>query len=67
MLETKQQFNDDICARLTSERKRLETKQDHLLKLVGDPDWPQERLNEKMRDLRDRLAGIAERLEQIGI
>lgn len=57
MLETKQQFNDDIRAQLTAERKRLETKQDHLLELVGDPDWPQERLNEKMRDRSDRLAG----------
>ena len=67
MLGTKQQFSDDIRARLTAERKRLEAKQDHLLELVGDPDWPQERLNEKMCDLRDRLAGIAERLEQVGV
>ncbi len=36
------------------------------MELVGDPDWPQARLNEKVRELRDQLSRVAERFERIG-
>ncbi len=51
---------------LESERNRLVGQQDHLLDLVGNPDWPQDRLEVKMRRLRDELAVINERLTEVG-
>ncbi|GAB3999375.1 hypothetical protein GCM10029992_27980 [Glycomyces albus] len=65
-IQERHQVDSEAGARLATERDRLERQQGQLLELVGDPDWPQERLNEKVRDIRDQLAWVAERLERVG-
>lgn len=56
----------EIRTQLAAERGRLERRQDQFLELVGSPDWPQSRLNEKVREIRDQLARVTERLERVG-
>ncbi|GAA2170500.1 hypothetical protein GCM10010403_49230 [Glycomyces rutgersensis] len=51
---------------LESERGRLIDQQGHLLDLVGNPEWPQDRLEVKMRRLRGELAVIDQRLTEVG-
>ncbi len=62
----RQRLDVEVREQLSSERARLERQQDQLLELVGDPDWPQARLNEKVRELRDQLSRVTERLERVG-
>jgi site-specific DNA recombinase len=65
-LHERQRLDSAVREQLTGERARLERQQDQVLDLVGDPDWPQTRLNEKIRDLRDQVARVTERLERTG-
>jgi site-specific DNA recombinase len=51
---------------LQSERDRMVEQRDQLIELVGNQDWPQDRLEVKMRDLRDRIGGIDEQLARAG-
>jgi site-specific DNA recombinase len=62
----RRRVDGEIPTQLAAERARLERQQDQLLELVGSPDWPQARLNEKVREIRDQLARVAERLERVG-
>ncbi len=62
----RQRVDEELRTQLSSERERLGRQQDQLLELVGEPDWPRARLNEKVRDLRDQLARIGEQLERVG-
>jgi site-specific DNA recombinase len=62
----RRRVDGEIRTQLAAERTRLERQQDQLLELVGSPDWPQARLNEKVREIRDQLARVAERLERVG-
>ncbi|WP_460540398.1 recombinase family protein [Glycomyces halotolerans] len=65
-IQYRQLVDGEARARLAAERDRLERQQGQLLEVVGDPDWPQARLNEKVRDIRDQLARVTERLERVG-
>lgn len=51
---------------LQTERSRVVEQQDQLIELVGNVDWPQDRLEVKMRDLRDRIGSIDEQLARAG-
>ncbi len=44
--------------------KELNTREDGLLDLVGDPDWPKEKLTAKIRAVREERTKIEERLEE---
>lgn len=41
----------------------LDDQEDRILDLVGDPDWPQEKLAARMRAIRDERAELARRLD----
>ncbi len=43
----------------------IDRKEDHFLDLVGDPDWPKEKLAKRMRTLRDERARLEYQLDQI--
>lgn len=60
------QHGQAMRRQLQSERDRLVEQQDQLIELVGNADWPQDRLEVKMRDLRDRIGGINEQLSRAG-
>ena len=47
---------------LHAERKRLITQQDQCIELLGDPDWPRDRLTQKMRQLQADIAAVDNRL-----
>ena len=42
----------------------MDAQEDRYLDLVGDPDWPKEKLSAKMRTIREERARIQERLAQ---
>ncbi|SDL79496.1 Site-specific DNA recombinase [Glycomyces sambucus] len=52
--------------KLEAEHRRLVEQQDQLLDLVGNPAWPQDRLEAKMCRLRDELGSVEERLNEVG-
>jgi site-specific DNA recombinase len=43
---------------------KLNAQEDRYLDLVGDPDWPKEKLSAKMRSIREERARVHERLDQ---
>jgi DNA invertase Pin-like site-specific DNA recombinase len=49
---------------LTQQLTELDLQEDRYLDLVGDPDWPKEKLSAKMRKVREEKARIQERLTQ---
>lgn len=51
---------------MSQQLKALSNKEDRLLDLVGDPDWPKEKLSTRMRDIRDQRTRIQERLDSLG-
>ena len=53
-------------ARLTRELKRLSTQEDRFLDLVGDDDWPQEKIAARLRAIRDERTRIARQLDDLG-
>lgn len=54
--------NADMRKRLAAELKRLGAQEDRYLDLVGDADWPQAKIAERLRDIRDERARIARQL-----
>ncbi|WP_369807670.1 recombinase family protein [Glycomyces sp. NRRL B-16210] len=61
----RRQIGQGLRRKLKVERARFIEQQGQYLDLVGNPDWPQEVLAEKMREVRDRIARIDKRLETI--
>ncbi len=61
-LKDRTQHGATLRRQLQGERTRLVEQQDQLIELVGNPDWPQDRLEVKMRDLRDRISALDEQL-----
>jgi hypothetical protein len=57
---TRTQYRDHLTKRLTE----LAVKEDHYLDLVGDPDWPKDKLSARMRSIRDEHAQIEQKLAQ---
>lgn len=51
---------------LNTERKRLARLEDQYLDLVGHPDWPQDKLTSKMREIRQQKADVEDSLRQAG-
>jgi len=49
---------------LAHQLSELDVQEDRYLDLVGDPDWPKEKLSAKMRGIREERARIQERLAQ---
>src|SRR5690606_31630869 len=48
---------------LKRERARIEAAEHQCVELIGDPDWPADKLTDRIRDLRLRKAAIEEQLE----
>ena len=51
---------------LAHQLSELDVQEDRYLDLVGDPDWPKEKLSTKMRNIREERARIQQRLAQAG-
>lgn len=49
---------------LRKQLKTLDAKEDRYLDLVGDPDWPKEKLAARMRKVREEKAQVAARLSE---
>jgi site-specific DNA recombinase len=45
--------NQRLHGQLTQQLAKLELQEDRYLDLVGDPDWPKEKLSAKMRAIRE--------------
>jgi hypothetical protein len=65
-LREKGSLSASLRRNLEAEHDCLVSQLDHLLDLVDNPEWPQDRLEVKMRRLRDELAVIDERLTEVG-
>ncbi len=57
---TAKRLRDQLARQLS----KLDLQEDRYLDLVGDPDWPKEKLSVKMRNLRDERVRLQERLAQ---
>lgn len=55
-----------LTDQLGKQLSKLDAQEDRYLDLVGDPDWPKEKLSAKMRAIREERARIRERLTQAG-
>ncbi|CAG6393146.1 conserved hypothetical protein [Actinacidiphila cocklensis] len=53
----------DMHHRLTGELKRLDKQEDRFLDLVGDDDWPQEKIAARLRTIRDERSRLARQLD----
>jgi site-specific DNA recombinase len=52
-----------IRARVAIRLNELNTKEDRFLDLIGDPDWPQDKIAARLRDVRDERARLARQLD----
>jgi site-specific DNA recombinase len=52
-----------IRARVTNRLGELSTKEDRFLDLIGDPDWPQDKIAARLRDVRDERARLTRQLD----
>lgn len=53
----------DMRKRLATELKRLDAQEDRFLDLVGDDEWPQEKIAARLRTIRDERARIARQVD----
>jgi site-specific DNA recombinase len=53
-----------LRAQLSKQLASLDVQEDRYLDLVGDPDWPKDKLSVKMRGLREERTRIQQRLTQ---
>lgn len=58
---------DRLRRRVATQLKTLSTREDGLLNLVGHPDWPQDKLSERMRAIRDERARLEVQLRQADV
>lgn len=56
---------DQLKRDLSTRLKQLSVKEDALMDLVGEPDWPQDKLNARMQALRLEREGIERQLADI--
>ena len=63
VLASEEHTSRSVRDQLKRERARLEAAEDQCVELNGDPDWPAEKLTERVRDLRLKKAAIDEQLE----
>lgn len=52
-----------LRADLRQQLTKLDTQEDRYLDLLGDPDWPQEKLKTRLRDVRDAKQRITRQLD----
>jgi site-specific DNA recombinase len=53
-----------IRASVASRLSELNTKEDRFLDLIGDPDWPQDKIAARLRNVRDERGRLARQLDQ---
>ncbi|GIM95673.1 recombinase [Paractinoplanes toevensis] len=54
----------EIRARVSAHLKELNAKEDRFLDLVGEPDWPQDKIAARLRDIRDERGRLARQLDE---
>jgi DNA invertase Pin-like site-specific DNA recombinase len=63
-LDSEERTTKAMRDQLKRERARLEAAEDQCVELIGNPDWPADKLTAKVRDLRTKKAAIDEQLDQ---
>ena len=63
VLNDSKAINGQLRAQLNAKIQKLDRQEDQYLDLIGDPDWPQEKLSKRLRDLRDERARITRQLD----
>ncbi len=66
-IDDEAESNDERRDLIAKQLAKLDHQEDQFLDLVGDPDWPKDKLSERLRKVRDeraRLEGQLERLER---
>ncbi len=58
-------INADMRKRISAELKRLGSQEDRFLDLIGDADWPQEKIAARLRAIRDERTRIARQLDDM--
>jgi AraC-like DNA-binding protein len=58
------QVNRELVRGMKLQLCELDEKEDRLLDLLGDPDWPQEKIRTRLRDIRRQQAQLRRQLEQ---
>ncbi|GAA0532658.1 hypothetical protein GCM10010172_11810 [Paractinoplanes ferrugineus] len=53
----------EVKARVTTRLRELNKKEDQLLDLIGDPDWPQDKIAARLRDIRDERNRLSRQLD----
>jgi site-specific DNA recombinase len=51
-------------AEVGTQLEKLDRQEDQFLDLIGDPDWPKEKIAERMRKIRDERARLKRQLDQ---
>jgi site-specific DNA recombinase len=64
-LKDEQAGNDRVRRDLSKRLVQLGAKEDALMDLVGEPDWPREKLNARMQAVRRERAGVERQLSDI--
>jgi hypothetical protein len=54
----------ELTTRVKAELARLNTHEDRYLDLVGDPDWPQDKIAARLRKIRDERSRLARQLDE---
>ena len=62
-LQESDTINAELHKRVAEHLAKLETQEDHFLDLIGDPDWPQEKIAARLHKIRDERARLAARLD----
>lgn len=66
-INSSQKSTAELRKALNNECKRLEALEDQYMELVGHPDWPQDKLTAKMRDIAIEKADLHARLAEADI
>jgi hypothetical protein len=53
----------EILARVTTRLQELSTKEDRFLDLIGDPEWPQDKIATRLRDIRNERGRLSRQLD----
>jgi site-specific DNA recombinase len=56
--------NDERRTQIERQLAKLDQQEDQYLDLVGDPDWPKDKLTKRIRDIRDEQARLQRQLDQ---
>lgn len=58
------EINDERRDAIKRQKNKLDQQEDQYLDLVGDPDWPKDKIAERLRRVRDERARLEEQLER---